>query len=176
MIPASRRRRDSSCGVVRLDDDRVIELQLRRKTFTETSFAEQRARMQELLDQQRQAQAQQQQATSGVDESKCEWLPPQVEVSRTGEKDTIAGFAAERVRIDAVQSCKVRDTPQVCDFSLSVDQWLAPGVPGQDEALAWQRAYAGKMGMTAPASRDFSERAEALFGRQPTCGESSARS
>lgn len=151
--------------IVRLDDDKVYQLQLKKKTYTETTFAEQREKLQKALEQQRQAQAQQQQTSSGVDESKCEWLPPKVDVNRTGEKNTIAGFDAERVVVSAVQSCKVKDTNQVCDFGLSLDQWVAPKFEGDSEAIAYQRAYAEKMGITAAASRDFSERAEAMFGR-----------
>jgi hypothetical protein len=151
--------------IVRLDQDKVYELQLKKKTYSETSLADQRARLQKSMDQMQQAQGQQQQTAAGVDESKCEWLPPKVDVKRTGEKGTFAGFKAERVLVNAVQSCKVKDTPQVCDFALSFDQWLAPDFDGDQEALAYQRAYAEKMGMPAAGSRDFSERTEALFGR-----------
>jgi hypothetical protein len=151
--------------IVRLDEDKVYELQLKKKTYTETSLAEQRERLQKTLEQQQQAQAQQQQSGSGVDESKCEWLPPKVDVKRTGEKGTFAGFQAERVVVSAVQSCKVKDTPQVCDFAMSFDQWLAADFDGDREALAYQRAYAEKLGIPAAGSRDFAERAEALFGR-----------
>ena len=95
----------------------------------------------------------------------CEWLPPKVDVNRTGEKNSIAGFAAERVVVSAVQSCKVKNTDQVCDFGLTLDKWVAPYFEGDSEAIAYQRAYAEEMGFTAAASRDFSERAEAMFGR-----------
>jgi hypothetical protein len=151
--------------IVRLDEDTVYELQLDKKRYTATSLAEHRARLQQALDQQQQAQAQQQQTGSGVDESQCEWLPPKVEVMRTGEKGTFAGFDAERVTVSAVQSCKVKDSNQVCDFGLSLDQWVAPRFEGDAEAIAFQRAYAEQMGLTAAQSGDLAERAEALFGR-----------
>ena len=152
--------------IVRLEEDKVYDLQLKKKRYTETSLAESRAQMEKVLEQQRQAQEQQQQqAGTGVDESECEWLPPKVDVQRTGEKSTIAGFAAERVTVSAVQSCKVKNSDQVCDFGLSLDQWVAPEFEGDSEALEYQRAFAEKMGFTAATSRDLSERAEAMFGR-----------
>ena len=104
--------------IVRLEEDKVYELQLKKKRYTESSLAERRAQIQKVMEQQRQAQAQQQQTGSGVDESQCEWLPPKVDVQRTGERSTIAGFDAERVTVSAVQSCKVKDSDQVCDFCL----------------------------------------------------------
>ena len=151
--------------IVRLEEDKVYELQLKKKRYTESSLAERRAQIQKVMEQQREAQAQQQQTGSGVDESQCEWLPPKVDVQRTGEKSTIAGFDAERVTVSAVQSCKVKDSEQVCDFGLSLDQWVAPEFEGDAEAIEYQRAWAEKMGFTASSSRDFSERAEAMFGR-----------
>jgi hypothetical protein len=151
--------------IVRLDEDTVYELQLDKKRYTATSLADHRAQLQQALEQQQQAQAQQQQTGSGVDESQCEWLPPKVEVIRTGEKGTFAGFDAERVTVSAVQSCKVKDSDQVCDFGLSLDQWVAPKFEGDAEAIEFQRAYAEQMGLTAAQSGDLAERAEAMFGR-----------
>ena len=53
----------------------------------------------------------------------------------------------------------------MCDFGLVLDQWLTPNFEAADETLAYQRAYAEKLGFDASASRDFAERAEAMFGR-----------
>jgi hypothetical protein len=155
----------ATADIVRLEDDKVYQLDLKKKSYTESSLAEQRAQLEKILEQQRQAQAQQQQTGTGVDESQCEWLPPQVEVNRTGEKATFAGFDSERVTITAVQSCKVKNTNQVCDFALAMDQWVTPDFDGDSEAIAFHRAYAEKMGFNAATSRDFAERAEAMFGR-----------
>ena len=151
--------------IVRLEEDKVYELQLKKRSYTETSLADHRAQLQKVLDQQRQAQAQQQQTSAGIDETQCEWLPPKVDVQRTGEKATVAGFEAERVTIMAVQSCKVKNSNQVCDFGLSLDEWVAPKFEGDTEAIAFQRAFAEKMGLTASSSRDLAERAEVMFGR-----------
>lgn len=158
-------RDNATAEIVRLNEDKVYELDVKKKSYTETSLAQRRAQLEKALEQQRQAQAQQQQTSSGVDESQCEWLPPKVDVIRTGEKNTFAGFDAERVTVSAVQSCKVKNSDQICDFGLALDQWVAPQFEGDDEAMAYYRAYAEKMGMNAGTSRDFSERAEAMFGR-----------
>jgi hypothetical protein len=136
----------------------------RKKTFTETSFAETRAQMEKASKQMREAQAQQQRGTSGVDDSQCEWSDPKAEVQRNGEKGTFAGFEAERVTVIATQSCKDKSTGQVCDFGLVLDQWVAPDFAASEEAQAYQRAFAEKLGLAAAGSRDFAERAETMFG------------
>ncbi len=151
--------------IVRLDEDKMYSLDHKKKTYTETTFAEHRAQLQKAMEQMEQGQASQQQATSGVDESECEWSDPKADVTRSGETSQIAGYEAERVTIVATQSCKNKETGEVCDFGLVLDQWLAPEFEASEEAQAYYVAYAEKMGFGATASRDFAERAQSMFGR-----------
>ena len=151
--------------IVRLDEDKIFSLDAKKKTYTETTFAEQRAKMQQAMEQMNKGQASQQQATSGVDESECEWSDPKSEVKKTGEKALIGGFQAERVTITASQSCRNKKNGQVCDFGLALDQWYAPSFEASAETVAYQRAYAEKLGLGTASSRDFAERAQGMFGR-----------
>ena len=154
-----------STEIVRLDQDKIYTLDTKKKTYTEMTFADQRARMQQAMQKMQEGQASPTAAASGVDESQCEWSEPKADVKRTGETGTFAGFQAEHVTIVATQSCKDKKTGQVCDFGLVLDQWLAPGFEASSETLAYQQAYAEKMGFGAAAGRDFAERAESMFGR-----------
>ena len=151
--------------IVLLDDDKIYSLNNKKKTYTESSFTELRAKLQESMQKTQEAQASQQQTAAGVDESKCEWSEPKAEVKRTGEKAAIAGFQAERVTINATQACKVKDSDEVCEFGLSLDQWMAPSYEASAESLAYYRAYAEKLGLATAGSKDFAERAQSLFGR-----------
>jgi hypothetical protein len=151
--------------IVKLDEDKIISVDPKKKTYSETTFTEQRAKMQQAMEQMNKGQASQQQATSGVDESECEWSDPKSEVKKTGEKALIGGFQAERVTITASQSCRNKKNGQVCDFGLALDQWYAPGFEASAETVAYQRAYAEKLGLGAASSRDFAERAQGMFGR-----------
>lgn len=153
-----------STEIVRLDQDKMYSVNNKKKTYTETTFAETRAQMEKVTGQMREAQASQRRATSGVDDSQCEWSEPKGEVQRTGEKATIAGYQAERVTVLATQSCTDKNTGQVCDFGLVMDQWVAPDFTASAEAQAYQLAFAEKLGLGAAASRDFAERAESMFG------------
>jgi hypothetical protein len=154
-----------STEIVRLDEDKIFSLDTKKKTYTETTFADMRAQMQQAMQKMDESQAAQQQQTSGVDESQCEWSEAKAEVKQTGEKAVIAGYQAERITIVATQSCKDKETGQVCDFGLVLDQYVAPDFEQTAEAMAYYRAYAEKMGFDAAASRDFSERAKSMFGR-----------
>jgi hypothetical protein len=154
-----------STEIVRLDQDKMYSLDNKKKTYTETTFAETRAQMEKVSQQMQEAQAAQQRGTSGVDDSQCEWSEPRGDVTRSGEKATIAGYEAERVTVTATQSCKDKKTGQVCDFGLVLDQWVAPDFKASEEAQAYQLAFAQKMGLATSGSRDFAERAESMFGR-----------
>lgn len=151
--------------IVQLDTDKIYSLDNKKKTYTETSFAERRAEMQKAMENMQKSQESQQEATSGVDEEQCEWSDPKTDVKRSGEKATIAGYQAERVTITATQSCKDKKSGQVCDFGLVLDEWAAPGFEAGAETQAYYKAYAEKMGLGASASRDFSQRAQQMFGR-----------
>jgi hypothetical protein len=155
----------ATADIVRLDEEKVYSLNLKKKEYTETTFAERRALIDKALDQARQAQAQQPQATAGpVDQSQCEWSPPKAEVNRTGEQANIAGYDAERLTIIGTQTCTDKKSGSVCDFTLTIDEWLAPGFDAEAETLSFYKAYAEKMGFTAAVSQDAAQRAESLFG------------
>jgi hypothetical protein len=165
MMRALARGAGQTTEIVRLDQDKMITVDNRKKTYTETTFEQRRAEMQKSMEQMQKSQASQQQATTGVDESDCEWSEPKGEVKRTGEKAAIAGYAAERVTITATQSCKDKKTGAVCDFGLVLDEWVAPNYEAAGEVQAYRQQYAEKLGLGTTGSRDFSERAQSMFGR-----------
>lgn len=151
--------------IVRLDDERLYELDIGRKQYREWTFAERRAELEKVIEQTGRAQEAQQQSASPVDESQCEWSEPTAKVKRTGEKASFAGYEAERLMITASQACKDRETGQVCEYALTLDQWLSPAVAGAEDLLEFQRAYAEKLGFGARGSRDLAQRAESMFRR-----------
>jgi hypothetical protein len=152
-----------SIEIVQLGSDTIYELNPKKKTYTETTFAARRAKFEQVTAKLQEGQAAQRKATSGVDESQCEWGPARSDVKRSGEKAQIAGFTAEHVVITAAQPCRDRSTGAVCEFGLTLDQWLAPDFQNSAETLSYQKAYAEKLGFTAATSRDFSERAQSMF-------------
>ena len=151
--------------IIRLDEDKVYELDLKKKQYTEETFAETRAKFQQMQSQAAQAQSQPQQQPSPIDESQCEWLEPKVDIRQSGEKASIAGLSAERMTIVASQPCKDKKTGQICEMVLTLDEWLSPEMSGRDEELKFYQAYAQKLGLDMSGSKDVTQRAEALFGR-----------
>jgi hypothetical protein len=147
--------------IVRLDQGKLYQLDMKDRRYTEISLAEQRAELERAMGEAREAQQQQ---PMPVDESQCEWSEPVTEVTR-GESESIAGFDAEQLKIAATQSCTDRSTGQVCDFSITLEQWLTPEF--SDEAVTFYRSYAEQMGFDASGSGEITQRAESLLGRYP---------
>jgi hypothetical protein len=144
--------------VVRLDEDKVYELRLKKKEYSEESLAARRDRLKQAMEQASKAQP----PAAGVDESQCEWSEPKADVKRTGEKASVAGFEAERVMVTASQACRDPKSGSVCEFGLALDQWVAPEFAGGEDARQFYLAYAQQMGFDAQAG---AQRAEAMFGR-----------
>jgi len=154
-------RQGSTAEIVRLDQGKLYQLDMKERRYTEISLAEQRAELEKALEQARETQQQQ---PMPVDESQCEWSEPVTDVTR-GERESIAGFDAEQLRIAATQSCTDPSTGQVCDFSITLEQWLTPEF--SDEALKFYRSYAEQTGFDASGSGEITQRAETLLGRYP---------
>jgi hypothetical protein len=149
--------------IVRLDEDRVIEINDKKRTYSETSLAARRAQLEQAMAKQKEVQ-EKQPAPTGMDESECEWSEPTADVRKTGSKASIAGFDAEQVSIVTKQSCTNKKTGAVCDVALYLDEWVAPGFVQSEEVTQYHMAYAQQLGLVN-GGREVTERAEALFGR-----------
>ena len=152
--------------IVRLDEDKVLSLNIKKKQYTEQTFEEMRAQMQRATEKTNADSAKSAATPSAIDESKCEWLEPKATVKRTGQKASIAGFDAEEVQITASQPCKDRTTGAICEVAIGLDEWLAPQFSSGEEAQKFGRAYAQKIGLDLGATNhDAMGSAQALFGR-----------
>jgi hypothetical protein len=151
--------------IIRLDDDKIYHLNINKKEYTETTFEQMRAQLQKMSDKMNQSDTDKRKQPAAIDESKCEWLPPKVDVKKSGEKAQFAGYDAERLTITAAQPCKDKDTGSICEVVLSLDEWLSTGFTESSEALKFYKAYAVKMGLDPSASQDVSQRAQAMFSQ-----------
>jgi hypothetical protein len=151
--------------IVLLDADKIYEIDAKKKQYQEISLADQRAQLQKAMtDSGGKPGAGAQPVPTGMDESQCEWSDPKVDVKKTGNTTTIAGFSAQEMTVVARQSCKDRKSGAICDVALSLDEWIAPSFDAGDEARQFNLAYAKQLGIQAAADESMS-RAQALFSR-----------
>jgi len=159
--------------IILLDADKIDRLDINRKQYSEQTFEELKAHLQKALDNSQnnangQGSSDGQENARPMDDSKCEWLDPKVDVHRPGTKAIYAGYEAERMTIVASQPCKDKETGAICEVALALDEWLAPTLTVGTEAEKFQRAYAQKLGLdptAAGSDGDLSQRAQSMFSR-----------
>ncbi len=156
--------------IVRLDQGVVWELNDVKKTYTELTFDEMRAQMQRAAEQLQQAQGKMQQAKAEAAEKQREAgvdMKWDVDVKKTGEKQTIAGFDCERAIVTCTSTLH-SDKPEQAKANGSgmkyvMDEWLSAKTPGAKEAREFEKAYAEKLGLQQYAAQ-IAPQAAAMYG------------
>jgi hypothetical protein len=145
---------NKTVDIVRLDRDVTWDMEPKKKRYTERPFPtpeQQRALLQHqqaVIDKLKSCPAAQP-AQSSVDTSKCEMSPPVLAVTKTQDSATIIGHTAQRTNVAMTQSCKVKDSGDVCQFSYSFDVWLTQDdLPGLADRKTFQSDYQRKLGLT----------------------------
>lgn len=135
--------------IVDLAEEKIYELDVKKKTYTVTTFAELKKRMEE-----QRAKAEQQAAEAREDAEDEEEAEPDApakelevdfEIKETGQKRTIAGYEARQVTMTATVREKGRTLQQSGGIVMANDSWLAPTIEALSEIAEFDRRYAMKM-------------------------------
>lgn len=160
---------DSTGQIVDLAEEKVYELDMKKKTYKVATFAELRRRMEEVRNRAEQ-NAQKEQAKEKTAEPAPKEKESNVEidfdVKNTGQKKMVNGFDAHEV----VMTITVREKGKTLDENgglvLTVDQWLAlPRIAAMKEVADFDMRYAQKLygPMIAGASAQDMAAAAALY-------------
>jgi hypothetical protein len=147
--------KNQSLEIVRLDRDVTWSAEPKKKQYTEVAFAtpEQRRaleeRMRAAMEKLKSCPAPKATpASQGVDTSKCEMSPPKITVNKTDDTATIVGHGTHRTILNMTQSCKAKDSADVCDMSYTFDLWLtSDDMPELADRRAFDRSYLHKLGL-----------------------------
>ena len=142
----------NNTSIIRLDEERLIDIDHENKRYTEITFAQMRSQAEEAMQQMEEMseseEAEQPANTElPVSEQNCEWTDSTVETIQTGERKKFAGLKAEQSITTATQICKDPETGKSCTLTWTLEQWLAKKAPGGDEVQAFWRSYAEKIGL-----------------------------
>jgi hypothetical protein len=167
--------------IVRLDRDVTWGLEPKKRRYTETPFPtpeQQRALLQHqqaVIDKLKSCPMQP--AASSIDTSKCEMSPPVLAVNKTQDSTTLIGHAAQRTNVSLTQSCKVKDSGDVCQFSYSFDVWLTQDdLPGLSDRKTFQSDYQRKLGLTGATPADATQLSPLLAPYADSLKQLSAKS
>jgi hypothetical protein len=156
---------DTTGQIVDLGEEKVYDLDLKKKTYTVTTFAELRRRMEE-------AQKKAQEDARKESAREKEKAPPpdpnqkQVEVDfdikNTGQKKSINGFDTH----EAVMTITVREKGRTLEdgggMVVTSDMWLAPKIDAMKEVAAFDARYAQKLYGTMIAGVSAEQMAAAM--------------
>jgi hypothetical protein len=155
--------------IIDLAEEKVYDLDLKKKSYKVTTFAELRRRMEdaqkkavESAQKQEGGQAQAPAPASNTDEKQME---VDVDVKNTGAKKIINGFDTHEVITTITLREKGKKLEDSGGMVVTTDSWLAPKIAAMKEIVDFDIRYAQKMsgGMIAGASPEQMAAAMALY-------------
>jgi hypothetical protein len=146
---------EQSGQIVDLSEEKVYDLDIRKKEYKVTTFAEIRQRMKEA-----QERAQRDAREAGDKTEKQEPGKPEKEyeidfdLKETGQKRAIAGHDARQVIMTVTVREKGRSLEEGGGLVMTADSWLGPKIPAMKESMEfdmkyWQQLYGADMTISA---------------------------
>jgi hypothetical protein len=136
--------------IVDLDEEKVYDLDIRRKSYKATTFAELRRRMEEerkkaeenAQKQQERESKDKQSSARPADEKQME---VDFDVKNTGQKKTINGFDTHEVVMTITVREKGKTLEQSGGLVMTSDMWMAPRIAAMKEVVDFDRRYFEKL-------------------------------
>ncbi|MDZ7316309.1 MAG: hypothetical protein ONB24_09330 [candidate division KSB1 bacterium] len=159
--------------IIDLDRELFITIDHKNKTFTQMTFDEWRRMMRETMENLQESKEE--------EKEKVEWKIS-VDVKETGEKETIAGLAAEKVilslkmesEVTEQKEGKAPETSRATLYAVS-DEWLHRGQQkAAEEMQAFQLALAKKLGLL-PDQASMQSMIKQVFASYPQLAEAMER-
>lgn len=158
----------TTSSIIDLDREVMINIDHKKKEYTETTFAEMLQRFKELKEKMKQPEPEGQKDQPEVKVSFT------VKVDRTGEKKTIAGHETEKIVLTLTATGEGTDnqTGETGKGGMVVTStnWMASSVQGYEDVRAFQTAFAEKMGEMVNAN-SMAQMMESLRKMNPELAE-----
>jgi hypothetical protein len=130
---------DLTGRIVDLAEEKVYELDVKKKTYQVTTFDELRARMKEA--QERAARDAKKAEGREEDEPAGREMEIDFDVKETGQTKSIAGYDARQV----IMTITVREKGQTLDdgggLVMVADSWMGPDIPAMKESVEFEQRY-----------------------------------
>ncbi len=132
---------DATGQIIDLGEEKVYDLNVKKKTYKVTTFDELRQRLKDA-----QAKAQQQaQEAPPQDRDTLNQNDKQIEfdanVQSTGQHKTVAGYDTHETIVTITAHEKDKKIEESGGFIMTSDMWLGPKLPALDEIAAFERKY-----------------------------------
>ena len=132
--------------IVDLNEEKLYDLDLKKKTYTVTTFAELRRRLQEAAD-----KAEKDAQKAREKDKNAKEMEIDFKVNETGQKKTISGFDCREVVMTITVREKGKTLEEAGGLVLTANNWLTSGAPAAKEAMDFNKRYAEKLAGVGPA-------------------------
>lgn len=169
---------DTDGTIVDLKEEKVYDLDMKKKTYTVITFAEMRRQMEEARkkaeEEQRKADAEEKKETTKPADEKEPQMEVDFDVKETGQKKTVNGFDTREVIMTITLREKGKTLDQSGGLVLTSDMWITPSVTAMRELLDFEIRYAKQL--NGPATFGASaEQMQAALVAHPALKQGLAR-
>jgi hypothetical protein len=162
---------DTTGQIVDLNEEKIYDLDIRKKTYKVVTFAELRRQMEEARKKaaedlkKAQAEAKEQPAAAPPQQGDAQQMDVDFDLKETGQKKTINGFEARQVVMTVTMREKGKTLEQSGGLVLTSDIWMTPTIQAMKEVMDFDLRYAKALAgpMIAGASPDEMAAAAALY-------------
>ena len=137
---------DTTGQIIDLGEEKIYELDMKKKTYKVATFAELRRRMEEAK-----AKAEQNAQKEQAREKAAEPAPKEnnveidFDVKDTGQKKVVNGFDAHQVVMTITVREKGKTLEENGGLVLTADEWMVPRIPAMKEVVDFDIRYAQKL-------------------------------
>jgi hypothetical protein len=132
---------DSMGRIVDLREEKIYELDMKKKTYKVTTFDEVRRQLKEAQEKAEKARAEQPQQEQQPQQKPDKELEVDFDVMETGQKKSIAGYEARQVVMTATVREKGKTLEESGGLVLTADNWLGPDIPALKEMAEFEMRY-----------------------------------
>jgi hypothetical protein len=155
---------ENMAEIVDLNEEKVYQVDLRKKTYTVMTFAEIRKRMEEARRKAEEQMAKSKPEQKAGPDEKGREMEMDFDIKETGQKRAINGFDCREVVMTVTVREKGKTLEQNGGLVLTSSQWLAPKIAALDEVAQFELRYAQKLaGPTMAAQAEQLAAALAMY-------------
>ena len=141
---------DTIGQIVDLDEEKVYDLDIKKKTYKVTTFAELRRRMEEAkrkAEEDAKKQAQQEQKQQPAEKPAADEKQMEIDFSlkETGQKKTVNGYDTREVVMTITMREKGKTLEESGGLVLTSNMWLGPKIPAMQEIAEFDVRYAKQL-------------------------------
>jgi hypothetical protein len=160
---------DTAGQIIDLKEEKIYDLDVKKKTYKVTTFAELRRRMEEARkkaeEDAKKAQAEEKTAKPAADSKDQKQVDVDFDLKETGQKKTINGFDTREIVMTITLREKGKTLEQSGGMLLTSNIWMAPRIAAMQEIVDFDIRYARQLAgpMIAGASAEEMAAAMAMY-------------